>query len=262
MAFPIRIRPAHASYSLCLLVSILAGCFTEVGNAQDERLVEAHFQVEYAAGTPLRKMATTAPESVQVGIRQFYLSIEEAEFDFLDSITNRRQEFHLWKEDSAVVVDFLGLDTSARLPVEKVGVLKPFDLHLHCLLPQHIPLKTDTLDFNRFQDRSYIKGMFTIGKDSTPFLFALPNTGGFELTYMGDILDAWYADGVYQCRFIFYANNWVAGLKLSGATVSSDKTGAKIMVFDPEHNGLLHDSLETRFYKSFNSSRTNYSPDP
>lgn len=254
-----RIRPIHG---LCLLFSLLAGCFTEVGNAQDERLVEAHFQVDYASGAPLPKTTTTAPESTKVSILQFYLKIAEAEFDFLDSITNRKQEFHLWKEDSAMDVDFLGLDPSAILPVEKVGVLNPLDLHLECVLPAHAPLKTDTLEFNRFHDRAYIKGVFTMGKEVIPFLFALPNTGGFELTYMGDILDAWYVDGIYHCRFIFYANNWVAGLKLSGATVSNDKTGTKFLVFDPEHNGLLHDSLETRFYKSFNSSRTNYSPDP
>jgi hypothetical protein len=256
---PIRIRLNHG---LCLLFPLLAGCFTEVGNAQDERLVEAHFQVEYASGAPLPKTTATAPESTKVSILQFYLKIAEAEFDLLDSINNRRQEFHLWKEDSALDVDFLGLDTSAMLPVEKVGVLNPHDLHLECVFPGHAPLKTDTLDFNRFHDRAYIKGVFTLGKDAIPFLFALPNTGGFELTYMGDVLDAWYADGVYQCRFIFFADKWVAGLKLAGAALSIDKGGTKVMVLDPAHNAALHDSLETRFYNSFNSFRVNYNPKP
>jgi hypothetical protein len=248
---------------LLLLSCILAGCFTEVGNAQDDRLVQAKFQIEYTTGpTALPKTATTVPETTKVGILQFYLSIEEAEFDLLDSITNRKEEFHLWKEDSALDVDFLGLDSSAVLPVEKVGILNPHDMHLHCQFPGHRVLGLDTIDFTRFHDRSYIKGIFTTGKSTTPFLFALPNTGGFELTYMADILGSWYSDGIYHCRFVFFANNWVAGLKLGNAILSKDKTGTNVMVLDPEHNGLLHDSLETRFYKSFNSSRATYTADP
>ncbi len=255
-----RILPAHG---LVLLAGLLAGCFTEVGNAEDDRLVEAKFQIDYKSIAPLPKAAIGGPVVNEASIVQFYLGVREAEFHLFDSLTNRKQEFHLWKDDSAILdVDFTGTDTLARLPNQKVGVLNPLEMHLQCQFPAHFALNVDTVDFDRFRDRSYIKGVLSVGKAATPFLFALPNAGGFQLLYEKQTLDGWYAAGTYRCRFIFYANRWVAGMDFSHAVLSKDATGDKVLVLDPEHNGDLHDSLEARFYHAFNTSKASYSLDP
>jgi hypothetical protein len=157
-------------------------------------------------------------------------------------------------------VDFTGRDTEASLPEQKVGALNPQNLKLECELPARPPLNPDTVDFDAFRDPAYMKGYLKSGKDSTRFLFALPRAGEFELIYDMSIVAGWYASGVYHCAFTFYANRWIRGVNVSGAASYRDRKGAPVLVFDPEHNGSVHKSLEAGFKVSFNATSVNYAP--
>ncbi|MDB5047707.1 MAG: hypothetical protein JWO30_778 [Fibrobacteres bacterium] len=256
-----RIRPALV---LAALLSWLSGCFTEVGNAEDDRLVEAKFQIDYNPNAlPLPKSATLKADSLKVTILRFYLNLREAEFHLFDSLTNRKQDFHLWKDDvNLLPVDFTGRDTAATLPTQKVGVLNPLEMYLKCVLPTRAILKPDTVDFEGFANRGYIKGWYVTGRDTTRFLFALPKAGDFQLMYSKEALNGWYADGTYRCQFVFYANRWMAAADLTGAVCVKDKRGALLLVLDPEHNGAIHEVLETSFNKSFNASKVTYTAAP
>lgn len=236
---------------ILLISACLAGCFTEVGNAEDEHLVTAKFSVE--AMRP--KAATPKQAAVQtVSIQRFYLGVREAEFHLFDSASNRRAEYHLWKEDSAVLlVDFTGKDTSARLPTEKVSGLDPENFKLECVLPPAKSLRADTLDFSRFKDNGYIKGMVWDGVDSTAFLFAMPSGGELDLIYPKPVLEAWDMNGTYKCDFVFYANDWIMAADLSKAVEVRDAVGRKLILLDSANNAAAFAALTTAFPKSFNA---------
>ena len=237
---------------VCL--TALAGCFTEVGNAEDERLLEADFRIEYAAPSKaVPKIAATAMEAI---ILQFYLEVREAEFHLFDSVKNQRAEYHLWKDDSATLpVDFTGRDPSAVLPMQKVGVIEPLEMHLKCALPSRPPLSPDTLDFQRFANRGYIKGFLWDGRDSTAFLFALPAARELTLEYSKGDIGSWYAGGRYDCQFIFFANRWLAAADLAGAKEIKDTTGRRVVLLDSAHNPTAYSALTAAFYKSFNTTQ-------
>jgi len=236
---------------ILLAAACLAGCFTEVGNADDERLVDAKFSVDYGqppAARPKRAAAQT------VSIQRFYLGVREAEFHLFDSTGNRRAEYHLWKEDSAVLpVDFTGRDTAASLPEQKVSGIDPSDMRLECALPRTRPPRADTLDFARFSDPGFIKGMVWDGRDSTGFLFALPSGREMNLVYPKSAIQAWYSGGRYRCEFIFYANSWIGAADLSSASEIKDLYGRKVILLDSAHNAGAFSALTAAFPKSFNT---------
>jgi hypothetical protein len=236
---------------MLLAAAFLAGCFTEVGNAEDEHLVEAKFSVEST------RPAVVAPKraAIQtVSIQRFYLGVREAEFHLFDSITNQRAEYHLWKEDSAILpVDFTGKDPAAALPAEKVNDLDPENLKLECVLPPAKTLRADTLDFSRFKDNGFIKGVIWDGVDSTAFLFALPSGNELDLIYPKSVLETFYMKGKYRCDFVFYANDWIMAADLSKAAEVLDVKGRKLILLDATHNPAAFAALTTAFPKSFNA---------
>lgn len=245
-------------HGLLLTAACLAGCFTEVGNAEDDRLVEARFRVDYA------QPATARPKSgasQTASIRVFYLSVREAEFHLLDSAKGERAEYHLWKEDSAAYpVDFTGRDPSAVLPAQKVAGIDPLDMRLECALPAPKALRADTLDFARFADPGFIKGVAFDGRDSTAFLFALPAGHELRLVYPKATIAAWYRDGRYACEYVFYANRWIAAADLSTAQAAKDATGRKVVLLDADHNADLHSALTTAFASAFNAAEVSIEP--
>jgi hypothetical protein len=238
------------------MAACLAGCFTEVGNAEDERLVQAQFRVDYGpipAAYP--KSAAGKVTAGTAAISLFYLSVKEAEFHLFDSATNRRADYHLWKEDSMVMsVDFTGRDTAAALPPQTVSGIDPLDMKLECALPISAPLRPDTVDFARFSNPGFIKGMYWDGRDSTAFIFALPSGTEMSLIYPKAAIQDWYSGGKYRCEFVFYANSWIAAADLAAAAEVKDALGRKLILLDSTHNTAAFDALTTAFPKSFNTA--------
>src|SRR2546423_1810066 len=116
---------------ILLAAAIFGGCFTEVGNAGDDRLLEAQFSVDYSQPVKAQpKRAAVGTTAIQTAtILRFYLGVREAEFQLFDSVTNQRAEYHLWKEDSAILpVDFTGRDPAASLPEQKVSGIDPLSM--------------------------------------------------------------------------------------------------------------------------------------
>lgn len=241
---------------ILLAAAFLAGCFTEVGNADDERLLQAQFSVDYSQPTTAQpKRAAVGTAAIQtVSIQRFYLSVREAEFQLLDSATSERAEYHLWREDSAILpVDFTGHDPAATLPDQKVKPIDPLAFRLECVLPAPKTLNEGTLNFATFADSAYIKGVLWDGRDSTAFLFALPTGRELNLAYPKSIIETWYTATRYRCEFVFYANKWIAAADLSAAVETRDATGRKVILLDSSHNATAFAALTTAFPKSFNA---------
>lgn len=237
---------------ILLAAGIFAGCFTEVGNADDERLLDAKFHVDYSQTAPGQPKRAAVVQTAS--IQRFYLGVREAEFQLLDSASSEHAEYHLWREDSAVLpVDFTGRDPAASLPTQKVSKIEPNFMNLECVLPAPKILDLKTLDFARFADSGYIKGVVWDGKDSTAFLFALPSGGELSLAYPKSVIETWYMKDHYQCDFIFYANRWIGAADLSYANESPDITGRKVIILDSTHNTTAFAALTAAFTKSFNA---------
>ena len=241
---------------ILLAAAIFGGCFTEVGNADDDHLLQAQFSVDYSPPTKAQpKRAAVQTAGVQTAtILRFYLGVREAEFQLFDSTRNQHAEYHLWKEDSAVLpVDFTGRDPAASLPDQKVSGIDPLALKLECVLPVTKTLSTETLNFGTFSDSGYIKGVLWDGRDSTAFLFALPSGSELTLAYPKSTIETWYTGGNYRCEFIFYANKWIAAADLSVAEELLDVTGRKVILLDASHNPVAFAALTTAFSTSFNA---------
>jgi hypothetical protein len=241
---------------ILLAVAFFAGCFTEVGNAGDDRLLQAQFSVDYSQPVKVQpKRAAVRTFAIQTAtILRFYLGVREAEFQLFDSATNQRAEYHLWKEDTAVLpVDFTGHDPAASLPDQKVSGIDPLVMKLECVLPVPTALSTETLNFATFSDPGYIKGVIWDGRDSTAFLFALPSGIELSLAYPKSIIETWYTGTLYRCQFIFYANKWIAAADLSAAEETPDVTGRKVILLDASHNPAAFAALTTAFSTAFNA---------
>lgn len=241
---------------LLSLPAWFAGCFTEVGNADDVKMVSGEFKIDYSPNPqPLPKTGAAVPDPDTLVISRFYLQIREAEFRSYDSVSERTVEWHLWKEDSATLaVDFSGNDTSARLPTKNVGTFHPDYLQLQCTIPGKSPLKPDTMDVNRFSDKGYIKGVLGTGKLARVFLFQLPAAGEIHLEYSQEAISRWYIGNAYHCEFVFFATKWVESAGLAGAQSARDRNGVEMAIFDTGHNAALYQTLVDRFYKSFNTT--------
>jgi hypothetical protein len=242
---------------LALLAALVSGCFTEVGNADDEQLVSGQFKIDYSANPkPLPKLGTIPGIADSISIVQFYLEIREAEFKAFDSVTLRNVEKHLWKEAGATLpVDFTGNDPTATLPIQKVGSFKPDNLVLQTIVPKQGVIQPDTLDFRKFSDQGYIKGYLGAGRQATAFLFQLPEDQEIHLEYSAAALKGWYRDNEYHCEFVFFAMEWIEGVDLSKAVVTRDRSGAPLILLGNGHNPALYPTLVERFYKSFNTQR-------
>jgi hypothetical protein len=237
---------------ILLAAGIFAGCFTEVGNADDDRLLDAKFRVDYSQPVPGQPKRAAVVQTAS--IQRFYLGVREAEFQLFDSVSNQRAEYHLWREDSAVLpVDFTGRDPAASLPTQKVSGIEPLTMRLECVLPAPKALDEKILDFARFVDSGYIKGVVWDGRDSTAFLFALPSGRELSLAYPKSVIEGWYTKDHYQCEFLFYANKWIVSADLSAADEVRDTTGRKVILLDSTHNPAAFAALSAAFLKSFNA---------
>ena len=250
-------------FLLAIPLALISACFTEVGNAEDEKLVSGSFRIDYAADAqPLPKAGEAAiaspiaAETDSIFISQFYLNLREAEFKALDSATGRTMEWHLWKHDSLTLpVDFTGKDTSAVVPMRSLGDFHPDYLVLECVVPGQAVIRADTLDFAGFMDRGYIKGHIGTGKSPTAFLFQLPENREIHLEYSKEALKKWDRGNAYRCEFVFFATKWIDGVSFAKAEITRDKMGVSMIILGNGHNPALYQSLVDRFYKSFNTQR-------
>jgi hypothetical protein len=240
---------------ILLTAAVFAGCFTEVGNADDDRVLQAQFRVDYSQPAVQPKRAAVGAAAVQTAsIQRFYLGVREAEFQLFDSANNAHAEYHLWKEDTAILpVDFTGNDPAATLPDQKVSGIDPLSFKLECVLPAPAAVNEETLDFGTFADPGFIKGVVWDGRDSTAFLFALPTARELSLVYPKSVIETWYTTTRYRCEFIFYANKWIAAADLSAAAETRDATGRNVILLDATHNTAAFAALTAAFAKSFNA---------
>jgi hypothetical protein len=159
-------------------------------------------------------------------------------------------------------VDFTGRDPAAVLPSQKVSGIDPLDMRLECALPARKPLLADTLDYASFADPGFLKGVAWDGRDSTAFLFALPQGGELHLVYPKAVIAGWYRGGIYRCEYVFYANAWIAAADLSKAKAIRDRSGRKLIVLDESHNPDAFAALTTAFARSFNAPTVQVESEP
>lgn len=238
----------------------LGGCFTEVGNAEDEKLLEAKFDIDYSRDAlPLPKYAAATVDTVL--IQAFKLVVREAEYRVFDSASGTTVERHLWDRDSGgILVDFVGGGNTPSLPNQMVPAGEPQVLELRCTIPSGTVMNHDTLDFDRFAGLGYIKGIHSAGGTVRKFLFALPAAREIHLRYSRDALATFRQGGVYKCRFTFFATKWISGQAIQEAKTWKDRTGAPVALFDKEHNATTYQALVTAFENSFNTASVGILP--
>lgn len=231
------------------LLLALGGCFTEVGNAEDEQFVKADFRIDYSlTAQPLTKVARFLFQPESVFIHRFYLIVREAEYHNSDG-----SEKYLWSEDSlGKSVDFTQLDTAAMLPPQKIDLGDIVNFKLELNIPKHGKLRSDTLDLLAFNDRSYLTGIYRHGEQEKAFLFALP-AGVLHLIYSKEAMAMWLKGNEYLCQITFFGGQWLAGARLDTAVEVRDKLKRPFVLLDSNSNSALYQRLADRFYQSFNT---------
>jgi hypothetical protein len=237
-----------------MTLTLVWGCFTEAGNAEDEQVVKAEFQIEYGlAPGVLRKSAAPSIlgfDSSTVRIDNFYLLVREAEIHNTDGT-----EQHLWRGiGSGLHVDFTDKDSAAQLPFQVIPRQTFANFKLEFALPQRKNFRADTVDAEQFSDRGYIVGRWKTPGGPLPFIFALP-PGSLSLFYERSTLDAWLMANTYECRFTFYASQWLDSAGLDLAKRSNDRHLRPFVLLDSTSNVDLYQKLVKKFYRSFNTSQ-------
>jgi hypothetical protein len=234
---------------LACLTALVAGCFTEVGNAEDELVVNARFSIDYNRNPIRLKPASGSITPDSVCIDQFYLPIQEIEYTAAGA-----DKQHLWRDTAGIPVDFTGNDSLAALPAMKVVGDSWTSLILEYRIPSLPDLRMDTVEFASFRNRGYIKGTVHIaGNAGWDFLFALPKMPGVKMTYSGKTLASWHTDNIYNLKFVFFATYWISAANLVGAKQVPDRNGVPVLLLDAKHNPEFHKALSDRFFKSFNT---------
>jgi hypothetical protein len=252
------VRPATRMPGLMALAwaIALAGCYTEIGNPGKDSQVTATFSIDYSQAVPAPKVAApgapggSVPQAGQVAIERFYFNVVEVNYRTIDDADGR-----IWRVPDSLgrSVDFTGKDTDAVLPPVEVPAGDWTILKLESRIPAHDTLDPDTLDFAAFADRGYIKGTYARGGRSLRFLWQLPNHRRVNLVYNQELIEQWRHGNAYELEFVFYACRWVGGVDLLQAEAWRDRAGRDVAVIDLEHNRPLYDSLNTGFFRSFNS---------
>ncbi len=227
------------------LLAGLNGCFTEVGNPEDETQMTASFQMDYT------RSASVAAQPDSASILEFRLVLKDAEYQDTDSTQGT-----LWQNAKGYPVDFTGTDSQAVLPAQslKSGNLANLALDFNFLSRKSV--QADTLNFAAFQDPGYVKGVYTLHGAPVEFLFELPDTASdLTLKYSQAALQGWRENGAYRCQFSFLVFQWLSSADLTQAVADTDKAGKSLVLFDPQHNAALYSALTAGFYRAFNSQQ-------
>jgi hypothetical protein len=245
------------SLGMVVLLAWLTGCFTEVGNAEDERLLKAQFKVDYSdSPTILSKGSAAIPDIESVLITQFSMLLHEAEYKITDSITNKVITKHIWAEHSqSDPIDFTGKELKGGPTVEKIGNDIPETFILGFTIGSHNKVVPNMIDYQVFNDIGYIKGSTIYNKIKTDFLFSLPVIKDLHLQYSGTTLMGWYKGNAYECEIAFLARKWLGNADFSKAIQVKDKNGKTFVLLDSSNNATLYNSLMDAFKKSFNTTR-------
>jgi hypothetical protein len=233
----------------------LEGCFTEIGNAEDDRLVHTEFRIDYSENPHVLGKGTTTPAKPDsVRILQFYMLVHEAAYVIKDSVTGNMTEKHLWAEDSiSDPVDFTGTDLKAGLTVQSIGIKTPESIQFELKIVSHSLLNPMLIDFMDFHEKGYLTGIFGIEGKGTNFIFALPTGNEIHMSYSKATLLGWYKDKTYHMKIEFFAAKWLANTDISKAQKVMDKTGREFVLLDANNNSALYKTLLDAFYKSFNT---------
>jgi hypothetical protein len=249
---------------LLIGVSLFGGCFTEVGNPGkppvNSNTTTVNFRIDYdPAAKTLAKYSgsdrvasprATHENNSKALITQFYFNVVEANYTTLDSVNGR-----IWKlaDSLGFDVDFTNQDTSAKLPPVQVPPDPWSRLKLESRIPTYHALSLDTILFESFSDRGYIKGYFPETQGRTAFLCQLPAVDKVNLLYDSTMLEKFRQGNAYQIEVTFFATRWLATAPIATAIILPDRMGKPVALFDLEHNRDLYDTLRWSFFKSFNS---------
>lgn len=238
------------------MACLLTACFTEVGNPGKEQKVTADFSIDYTANPPppLAKsgiQATISSSQDSVHILQFYLNVVVITYR-----TVQKTNGTLWSATDSVgiPVDFTQEDSTAVLPPLDVPATAWEQVKFKSRIPDHAALNPDTIDFNSFADREYIKGTLGAGAGQIRFLIELPNIYRLNMIYDQNQLSLWQVGNAYHLQFKFYPTPWVLGNSIDTAAKFSDQTGTPVTLIDLEHNLDLYQRLVTAFFKAFNAN--------
>ena len=233
--------------SLCLLAG-LCGCFTEVGNPDEEIRMSAQFRIDYS---PSLAADTAGLHPDSITISQFSLRVQEAVYHSTDSTVVKG---YLWRDSVGIPVDFTGTNPQAVLPTALLKTNTISDLEMVFGIAPRKTVAADTVDFNAFKDSAYVKGGYNFLGVQVEFLFALPDSAKtLSLTYPKTSLDKWHQGNLYQCQFTFLATLWISGMDPAQVQIVKDKAGNNLAILDPEHNVAVYKELKAQFYQSFNS---------
>jgi hypothetical protein len=248
--------PARFLAALAGVAAVLGGCYTEIGNPGKENKVTATFSIDYAAPPPVPKRAAAAES---VAITQFRFNVVEANYRTVEDVEGR-----IWKVPDSLgrSVDFTGKDIAAVLPSVAVPAAEWTILKLESRIPAHDTLAPDTLDFDAFADRGYLKGTYARGGRKVRFLCQLPHYGKVNLVYNQELLERWRHGDAYALEFVFFARRWAAGADLLAAETFRDRHGREVAVIDLEHNRPQYDLLSASFFRAFNSWKVWKEGDP
>jgi hypothetical protein len=238
----------------------LAGCFTEIGNPGKEQTVSARFRIDYARDTAAAPktaapggpgLAITAPAPDSLRILRFYFNVVEVNYTTPDDAQGR-----IWKVPDSLgkPVDFTGADPDAVLPPVAVPPADYSILKLESRVPGHEPLAPDTVDFERFSGRGYLKGIAYYSGRPIRFLCQYTNDYKINLVYTRDILERWRQGDAYRFDFVFFATRWLSAADLAAVTPVAGSDGPFVLI-DQEHEPDLFAALRASFFKSFNSSK-------
>lgn len=251
-----------AAVSAVFLCLSFDGCFTEIGNAEGENKIRADFKIDYTRPEALPKGASGPGEGAggkpaaaplthdTVIIDHFYLLVREAEYHLKGG-----GERHLWREsDSGLPVDFTGRDTLAILPVRPIEPDSILDFKLECRIPRPPALQPDSLDIITFHELGFVRGTYSFGGASVPFLFALPEAEHVNIRYPPSTFESWRKGSAYEMQVVFYALKWMSHAGIEKAKHSKDRQGTSFVLIDSLHNADLHRILSERFFLGFNTA--------
>ncbi|MEO6038092.1 MAG: hypothetical protein ABIQ93_06735, partial [Saprospiraceae bacterium] len=191
-------------------------------------------------------------DTPSVRILLFYFNVVEVNYQNADSADGR-----IWKVPDSMgrSIDFTGQDSMARLPAVQVPLSPWIHMKLESRVPAHDTLQPDTVDFQSFTNRGYIKGTWESGGKRILFLCQYTDDYKINLVYDQDLLESWRHGSVFGLEFIFYATKWITAVNLPEAVTYTDRSGAEVAIIDLEHNPDLFALLKKSFFKSFNSSK-------
>lgn len=249
------IFPGWAKLSaMAAVISILPGCFTEIGNPGKEQIVSARFRIDYDAQPAAAPKASArgtgmAPDSLR--IQAFSFNVVEVNYTTSDDVDGR-----IWKVPDSLGkrVDFTGADPEAVLPPVAVPSTEYAIMKLESRIPVHPVLNPDTVSFGSFSHGAYIKGVAYYPGGPIRFLCQFTDDYKINLVYTSEILERWRQGGSYSFDFVFYAAKWISAADLTGIAPVTGPDGSFVLI-DQEHNPEIFGALRASFFKSFNSSK-------